>query len=103
MALIDVGWERCFATEQRGSRRWFQEPSAILTVQKFPDGSAPGFIHFALSLAFVGVEATSGGLVRGFRSTALWTAIGESWFIRLQFKLFGADDTNFDRKRHARL
>ncbi len=81
--------------------RTLHEPSAILTIEKVADRSAPGLIHFTLSLAFVRVQATCSGVLRGLGGAALWTAVGEPGLIWLQLELFRADDANLDRKRHA--
>ncbi len=74
--------------------------SAVLAVEQVAHGSAAGFIRLTLRLAIEGVgEAFTGGR-GGFGSTAFRTAIGETGFIRFELKLFRADGTDSDRKRH---
>ncbi len=61
---------------------------AVFAVKKLAHRLPSGLVRFALRLAFVGVHAAFRYGVNGFSGAALWTAISEAGFIRLQFELF---------------
>ena len=73
----------------------------ILAVEEVADRFAASLVHFAVSLALIGAYAGLGDRICFFGDAALRTAIGETGLIRLQLELFGADSTDFDRKRHT--
>jgi hypothetical protein len=61
----------------------------------------PSLVRFTDSLAFVGVHAGLSYGTASIRGAALWAAIGETRFIRLQLELLGADNADFDGESHS--
>ncbi len=62
---------------------------AVFAVEEIADGFAASFVRFGDALALVGIHVAALGLrILRIVSTALGTAVGETGFVRLQFKLF---------------
>jgi hypothetical protein len=76
------------------------QPSAVFAIEELADGAAASLIQFAVSLACVGIHGTVSA-TDGFGLAACGTTVGEAGLVRLQFKLFRANDTNFDGERHT--
>lgn len=61
----------------------------------------PSLVRFNHIFAFVGVHGALDYGIDRFGPAALWAAVGETWFVRLQLELFRADSADFDGKRHS--
>src|ERR1700750_2205668 len=88
------------ASPRRDRCKLQEARSLVLAIEHVPDHFASFSVHFAQCFALLGAH---GRLVVShfrFRRTALGTAIRKPRFIRLQFELFSANDTGFDRKTH---
>ncbi len=58
----------------------------ILAIQKVAHGLPAGLVGFRLNFAFDGIHGTLRYRFLGLGNAALRAAIGETWFVRLQFK-----------------
>ena len=72
---------------------------AVLAIEQLANGAAASVIQFAMGIALVGIHRKVSATVR-LGLTACRATVGETGLVRLQFKLFRANHTNFDGKRH---
>ena len=73
---------------------------AVFAIEQVANGLSSGLVRFGFSFAFVGVDDALAGIFRGFGFAAGGAPVGKARLVGSQFKLFRADGTDFDWKRH---
>ena len=71
---------------------------AVFAVKQILHGLAAGFVLFARAAAIAGIHAALGFGLLGL--SAVRAAVGKARFPRLEFELFSASNTGFDRVSH---
>jgi hypothetical protein len=74
---------------------------AVFAVEEVSDGFTPVLVGLGLGAALVGAEVSLARTAILFWLATGGTAIGEAGFVGAELKLFVADYTGFDGKRHC--